>query len=158
MTAKDSSLFEARKHNFNVLLSDDEEINVVEKKETEAVPAVKPPVVATDASAEDDGFETFVSAKNKPKKSTGQYQSNKPRPASGHKPFPKELIIPKPETSIEFYDFASTLRTGDLRKLLQAHDGHYRLKWNHDTSCFVVFDNPALGKLSTDLLLNSNFS
>lgn len=149
MSSKDSSLFEVRKHNFSVLLSDDEE-----EVGTKTAAAVEVPSESTQqkaaapvASEADDGFETFSSTRKNKKPSGAKARSGSfsTSPGSNFKPFPKELIIPKAETSLEFYDFPSTLRTGDLRKLLQAYEGHYRLKWNHDTSCYVVFDDATLG-------------
>lgn len=159
MSSKDSALFEVRKHNFSVLLSDDEEVDtktpVVEASSEGTQQKV---AVASAASDADDGFTTVCKAK-KPsgaKARSGSVPSGSaPASTQGHfKPFPKELIIPKPETSLEFHDFPATLRTGDLRKLLQAYEGHYRLKWNNDTSCFVVFDDSALGKELSKSLKN----
>lgn len=155
MTSKDSALFEVRKHNFNVLLSDDEEVKTEAQatevsSPTEAALSKAPAAAAAASNDADDGFETFDSRKNKrtsgAKPRSGSFSAPSNTGHTSFKPFPKELIIPKPETSLELCDFPATLRTGDLRKLLQAYEGHYRLKWNHDTSCFVVFDDAALGK------------
>ncbi len=157
MSSKDSALFEVRKHNFSVLLSDDEEVDTKASGSIEASTERKGASVgatsASTASEANDGFTTVCKPKKpsvpKPRSgstSSSSVQGSSSSSASGFKPFPKELIIPKPETSLEFYEFPSTLRTGDLRKLLQTYEGHYRLKWNHDTSCFVVFDDSSLGK------------
>lgn len=52
-----------------------------------------------------------------------------------------------PEVTLEFYDFPPSLRTSDLHGF--AHkaagvDGHYRLKWQNDTSCWIILDSPEL--------------
>jgi hypothetical protein len=154
MSSKDSALFESRKHNFSVLLSDDEEVDnkAAAASVAEEGAQQKVAVAASSASEAGDGFTTVYKNKkpSAPKPRAASVSSSTASPAPGNfKPFPKELIIPKTETSLEFFDFPATLRTGDLRKLLQDYEGHYRLKWNHDTSCFIVFDDSALGKFKS---------
>lgn len=148
MTAKDNTLFEVRKHNdFSVLCSDDEEVKVEQPMTTETTSG-SVAATATEASeAADalsgDGFETFTTVRKTKRVS-------QPKPAVGSAPRlvgkPKEVVIPKEENSIELYEFPSTLKTADLRKFLNDFDGHYRLKWINDTSCYVVFDDESLGK------------
>lgn len=158
MTAKDSALFEGRTHNFNVLLSSDDEEAAVRPGKTSSPADEKAAVggasmapISGAPSANDDGFETFSTArKQKSHVRTGEAHPNKPlaprttpvKPSTG---FPREVIRPTPETSIELCDFPATLRTGDLRKFLQAFEGSYRLKWHNDTSCYVVFDDVSCG-------------
>lgn len=167
MSSKDSSVFEVRKHNdFSALLSSDDEdqksSSILESTSTHAPVAVSASAgnaedVTTSETAEESGFETF-STTRKPKRQSLTKMPQRPSTGShvapsvavgGAKPltggFPKELIIPKVDNSIELYDFPSTLKTGDLRKFLQAYEGHFRLKWNNDTSCYVVFDDLSLG-------------
>ena len=146
MTAKDNSLFEVLKHNdFSALLSDDEE--AVQPTSTSAVQEssttqeVRPVTAESSNFSGDDGFETFTSVRK-----VKRHSQSKPAGASSRLPLkPKEIVIPKPENSVELYDFPSTLKTNDLRKFLQDFDGHYRLKWVNDTSCFVVFEEDSLG-------------
>lgn len=155
MTAKDNVLFEVRKHNdFSVLCSDDEE----EKKTYEAVEVSAPSVhvaheessMANESGA--DGFETFTTVRkvkrvSQPKSAVGSV-AVAATAAAGVRPAgkAKEVVVPKAENSIELYEFPSTLKTNDLRKFLQEFDGHYRLKWINDTSCYVVFDDESLGR------------
>lgn len=52
-----------------------------------------------------------------------------------------------PEVTLELYDFPSSLRTGDLHGFVHKAagvDGHYRLKWQNDTSCWIILDSPEL--------------
>lgn len=155
MSSKDNALFEVRKHNdFSVLCSDDEEL---ETRVTETVaPSAAAINVVQHASDNDemaaDGFETFTTVRKvkrvtKPAPLTPSTASA-PRPMMAQKP--KEIVVPKVENSIELFEFPSTVKTADLRKFLHPFDGHYRLKWINDTSCYVVFDDEALG---TNLLL-----
>ena len=154
MTAKDNVLFEVRKHNdFSVLCSDDEE----EKKTNETIEVFAPSVhavheesaIASESGA--DGFETFTTVRkvkrvSQPKPVVGSVAVASA--TAGVRPTgkAKEVVVPKAENSIELYEFPSTLKTNDLRKFLQEFDGHYRLKWINDTSCYVVFDDESLGK------------
>ena len=99
------------------------------------------------AATAGDGFETF-STTRKPKrfshpKPVASAVGSAARPAGK----PKEVVVPKAENTVELYEFASTLKTADLRKILNAFEGHYRLKWINDTSCYVVFDEDSLGKI-----------
>lgn len=149
MTAKDNALFEVRKHNdFSVLCSDEEETMTAETVQAPVASSV-PVAHEESASASEpaaDGFETFTTVRKVKRVS-------QPKPAVGSIAFgarpagkPKEVVIPKAENSIELYEFPSTLKTNDLRKFLQEFDGHYRLKWINDTSCYVVFDDETFGK------------
>ena len=157
MTAKDNALFEVRKHNdFSVLCSDDEEMTVKPQQASVAtssagVSHTEGSAVAAAAPEGTDGFETFTTAR-KPKR-VFQPKSSFPAVATASTTGavrnigkPKEVVVPKAETSIELYEFPSTLKTVDLRKFLNDFDGHYRLKWINDTSCYVVFDEESLGK------------
>ena len=145
MTAKDKALFEMRKHNdFSVLCSDEEE-----EKKTNETGQVSAPAhegsAATAAEPAAEGFETFTTVRkvkrlSQPKPVVGSLPNVRPAGKA------KEVVIPKAENSIELYEFPSTLKTNDLRKFLQEFDGHYRLKWINDTSCYVVFDEESLGK------------
>lgn len=45
-----------------------------------------------------------------------------------------------PELTLEIYNFPAAWRTSDIRKLLTPFEGHYRLKWQNDTSCWIHFD------------------
>jgi hypothetical protein len=154
MTAKDNALYEIRKHNdFSVLCSDDEETTTetVQTSSTASVAHSDLNASAVPSNTEEsgaDGFETFTSVRKvkrviHPKPAVGSLAS-----AGGIRPAgkAKEVVVPKAETSIELYEFPSTLKTNDLRKFLQEFDGHYRLKWINDTSCYVVFDDESLGK------------
>lgn len=151
MASKDKALFEVRKHNdFSVLCSDDEteEMKVVKEEISEATETAH----AVDATAGTEGFENFTTVRK-----VKRVSQSKPAAGSAAAPFsatavaprlpgkPKEVIVPKAENSIELYEFPSTLKTNDLRKFLQEFDGHYRLKWINDTSCYVVFDDESLG-------------
>ena len=176
MTSKDNALYEVRKHNdFSVLCSDDEE--VMNGKTTVSVGAdaveLANPVTATSGCVESesaatpaaDGFETFTTAR-KPKR-FGQTKpftssSTTPTPTQSSTNYrsvsgkPKELVHPKSENSIELYDFPSTLKTADLRKFLGAFEGHYRIKWINDTSCYVVFDEESLSQRALTELKDDN--
>ena len=167
--SKDSALFEGRAHNFSVLQNSSDEEDAGKKQGTNeplSAYASAMPVAASVMGTEGDtdGFETFTVVRKGNKsagKTSGPHSASKPqaggvlatgaRPAgtSIKSPFPKDLIRPTAENSIELYDFASTIRTNDLRKILAAFDGHYRLKWHNDTSCFVVFDDNSLGIASS---------
>lgn len=159
MTAKDNALFEVRKHNdFSVLCSDDEEMTTKPQEasvSTATVTDTQAHVEAASAVAAEeggDGFETFTTVR-RPKRVTHPKPAGFP-PASGAARTmgkPKEVVVPKAETSIELYEFPSTLKTADLRKFLNDFDGHYRLKWINDTSCYVVFDEESFGKPSVIL-------
>jgi hypothetical protein len=148
MASKEKTLFEVRKHNdFSVLCSDDEDTSVkistgAASSESGTENRVVPDTfkIAVDNSEDGDGFETFTAVRKVKRGSL-------PKPAAP-RPLvkPKEIITPKPENSIELYEFPATLKTTDLRKFLQDFDGHYRLKWINDTSCYVVFDDDSLGK------------
>lgn len=48
-------------------------------------------------------------------------------------------VVLDESTSVEVYDFPAEFRTPDIRALLGAFDGKYRIKWNNDTSCWAVF-------------------
>ena len=162
MTSKDIGSFEVRKHNdFSVLcMSSDDEESKKDITETEigstAVSSASavPPL---HEEQESDGFETFTTVRKvkrtvhpKPFITSAPSTNSSgapfvPSAATRLAPKPKEIIVPKAENSIELYDFPSTLKTADLRKFLQSFDGHYRLKWINDTSCYVVFDDESLG-------------
>ena len=152
MTSKDNALFEVRKHNdFSVLCSDDEEMKNNESVQVASASNEETTAVASAAeTAEpvDEGFETFTTVRKV--KRVGQPKPTVGSVAAGVRPVgkPKEVVIPKTENSIELFEFPSTLKTNDLRKFLQEFDGHYRLKWINDTSCYVVFDDESLGKLN----------
>ena len=156
MASKDKALFEVRKYNdFSALCSDDENEEIKEVKEisetVEKVHAVE--ASAASESVGEEGFETFTTVRKV--KRVSQSKASVPASSTGAAPMtsasrlpgkPKEVVVPKVENSIELYEFPSTLKTNDLRKFLQEFDGHYRLKWINDTSCYVVFDNESLGK------------
>lgn len=58
--------------------------------------------------------------------------------------------ISRPETTLELYGFPAKYRTGHLRKFVESVVGEgagYRLKWQNDSSCWVVFDQPESRKL-----------
>lgn len=59
-------------------------------------------------------------------------------------PKPEALIQLSAETTMEIYGFPAAWRSPEITKLLSAYDGHYRLKWRNDASCFIVFET---GKL-----------
>lgn len=151
MTAKDNALFEIRKHNdFSVLCSDDEEETTTM---TPSAVTQGDSSASASASVEEpvaDGFETFTTVRKVKRVSQpkpfigGSVSAGGVRPAGGKV---KEVVVPKAENSIELYEFPSTLKTNDLRKFLQEFDGHYRLKWINDTSCYVVFDEESLGNI-----------
>lgn len=152
MASKDKALFEVRKYNdFSVLCSDDENEEVKEVKEisgTEAHVSAVAPVAEAAAETGDDGFETFTTVRKVKRVSQSKASGAATSVAAGTRlpGKPKEVVVPKAENSIELYEFPSTLKTNDLRKFLQEFDGHYRLKWINDTSCYVVFDDESLGK------------
>ena len=183
MTAKDSALFETRAHNFSVLMMEDEEggepsYHAMEK--AAAAGAVAADTLAGSGAAgssteDNDGFETFSSAKkhhgsNRQSRNNSVTGSRAPhaaqplqtqpfvrgnlRPAGAPKA-PKEFLKPTPETTIELFNFSSELKTSHLRQFLQAYEGHYHLKWNHDTSCFVIFTEPSLVERALEELKNS---
>lgn len=61
----------------------------------------------------------------------------------------KKSIVPplaveqlSPELTLEVYNFPASWRTSDIRKLLNAFEGQYRLKWQSDTSCWIHFEKP----------------
>lgn len=156
MASKDKTLFEVSKHNdFSVLCSDDEEMTTKPQEASVAtsgavhVEASSAAAVAHDSNEGADGFETFTTVR-KPKrviqpKSSVPAASASAGGATRSIGKPKEVVTPKPENSIELFEFPSTLKTTDLRKFLNDFDGHYRLKWINDTSCYVVFDEESLG-------------
>lgn len=171
MTSKDIGSFEVRKHNdFSVLCmsSDDEDLKreITETVENGTTAVSSTFAVPLHEEQQSDGFETFTTVRKvkrvvNPKPSVTSAPSTNsngapfvPSSATRLAPKPKEIIVPKAENSIELYDFPSTLKTADLRKFLQSFDGHYRLKWINDTSCYVVFDDESLGiKLKLNLFL-----
>lgn len=159
MTSKDKALFEIRKHNdFSVLCSDDESEETKNTEEMVVEVGNNSEVQAVDANAEVEGFETFTTVRkvkrvshSKPSAGFASTSTSTQLAATNSTATrlpgkPKEIIVPKVENSIELYEFPSTLKTNDLRKFLQEFDGHYRLKWINDTSCYVVFDDESLGK------------
>lgn len=160
MASKDKTLFKVSKHNdFSALCSDDEEMTTKPQEvvHVEASSAV----AAHDSNEEAEGFETFTTVR-KPKrvihpKTSVPASSTGASTAGGAATRvigkPKEVVTPKAENSIELYEFPSTLKTTDLRKFLNDFDGHYRLKWINDTSCYVVFDDESLGKRVLGVLI-----
>jgi hypothetical protein len=155
---KETSLFESRAHNFNILIGSEESDNdnnsnnqeVVEQKQVEVEREVK---IEEDnqlkGGNDEKEFETFSSGR-KGKKSGMSFNSGHSNFRNGGQTGPnkstlKELIKPSVENSIELYDFPSSLKTADIRKFLSEFEGHYRLKWKNDTSCYVVFDESSLG-------------
>jgi hypothetical protein len=173
VTAKDSSLFEARAHNFNVLMEDEEASGAPAqgsefKDHSESVHAAH----ATAAlSGDNDGFETFSATRKHRAAGTRRGSASGPsgsaapsafrpvnaaRPSAGPK-VNKELLRPSPESTLELFDFPSDLKTGHLRQFLHAFDGGYQLKWNNDTSCFAIFSDvsvvdKAFEELKSDLI------
>lgn len=166
MTSKDNALFEIRKHNdFSVLCSDDEEMTPQETSVSStgistaassvAAHTEEGSVAAAGPTGGDDGFETFTTVRRvkrviQPKSNSVSSTSTAPAASVSTRTLgkAKEVIVPKPENSIELYEFPSTLKTADLRKFLNDFDGHYRLKWINDTSCYVVFDEESFGNFN----------
>lgn len=62
-----------------------------------------------------------------------------------------------PERSFELYDFSPELKTEDLhafvRAALPSAEGHYRLKWQNDTSCWCICESDSLCQLLLSVLL-----
>jgi hypothetical protein len=70
--------------------------------------------------------------------------SNNPSSTSRFTNLKRPPVLPADlslQTTIELYDFPSTHRTTHLRQFLMPFDRLYRLKWQNDTSCLVVFDD-----------------
>ena len=163
MASKDKALFEIRKYNdFSVLCSDDEEMTNSPQEAPVASSSTSHVEVSSGAvsaqTEEAGGFETFTTVR-RPKRVV-QPKTSVPAAsvvaAARTLGKPKEVVVPKPENSIELYEFPSTLKTVDLRKFLNDFDGHYRLKWINDTSCYVVFDEESLSQRALTELKDDN--
>ena len=144
------------------LLMDGEDVEVSSSPEPQAKAEVLAPAVSETLPGDDDSWNTFHKPQHQHqrKDSTGK-SAARPPGAPSHlpmqqqrkpRPFPQQQngaahhverqpIVLAEETTIEMYEFPAALRTADLRKLLSAFEGRYRIKWNNDTSCWVVFNN-----------------
>lgn len=87
---------------------------------------------------------------NHPAKTTFIGNGTKKLPGQPAVPHPPVLIEEiKAETALELYGFPSKYRTGHLRRFVEtvATTGlGFRLKWQNDQSCWVVFDEPEMLK------------
>ena len=82
------------------------------------------------------GIRPKISEASKP--SANAQPSNKPT-SRHHQNLPMT-----PECTLELYDFPTALKTADMHALVQqvpGVTGHYRLKWQHDTSCWLVLES-----------------
>lgn len=70
-----------------------------------------------------------------------------------------------PNCTVELHDFSAELKTDDLHAFvsqrcpaLQKDAGNYRLKWQNDTSCFVVCASPELADELLSSAASSDYS
>lgn len=171
---KDSSVFSPGRSNFGLLLSESENSSA-EVSDNEA-PVQSKQVVSqaeethheSEAADEDDWG---VVTKKHPKNPSAHPKSQTPRRehypsktvfiGNGTKKLPQTGPTPhhhapvaiediKAETALELYGFPSKYRTSHLRKFVdsvtESAGAGYRLKWQNDSSCWVVFDEPEMLK------------
>jgi hypothetical protein len=170
---KDASVFSPGRSNFGLLMSDSEQSSV-EVSDHEEVKPVETAVKTEDdsnteqAPQEDDEWGTVVQHKKQRNPSTpgkpGQHSRRDNYPnktvfiGNGSKKLPGQAAAPHPpvlvediraETALELHGFPPKYRTGHLRRFVEtvAPSGlGFRLKWQNDQSCWVVFDEPEMLK------------
>ena len=99
------------------------------------------PTLSTSSSLPRQGFLHHGAGGAKSWQSNKQHHGSHPHPQQHRQPVTIEEI--SATTAIELYGFPPSHRTSHLRQHLQPWDHKYRLKWQNDSSCWVVFDDPA---------------
>lgn len=152
----------------SVEASDHEEVKQVAAVQKEEEEEDESNVEEGKPAQEDDEWGTVVQHKKQRNPSTpgkaGQQNKRDNHPSkttfigNGTKKLPGHSAVPHPpvlleeikaESALELYGFPSKYRTGHLRKFVEtvASGGlGFRLKWQNDQSCWVVFDEPEMLK------------
>lgn len=159
---KESSIFSAGHSNFAMLMSDSEASDgseqesvhelgaeAVEEKleeQTEEVEDEWQPVVGKKQKAPSTLAAGKPAAARAPTSGKVSYIGNGTKKMTAGVPHvPVALDEIKPTTALELHGFPSKYRTGHLRKFVDSVTQiGYRLKWQNDSSCWVVFDEPAM--------------
>ncbi len=167
---KDTTVFTPGKSNFGLLMSESEnssagsDVSDHEEVQTTTVTEEEGEEQATNEPAEEENWCPVVKKERKPSSASQKLPKNNqhyaPKTAfigngtkkvsqPGHHHAPVSVDEIKLENSLELHGFTSKYRTGHLRKFVEtvATSGTgYRLKWQNDTSCWVVFDDPEMLK------------
>lgn len=169
---KDTSVFTPGRSNFGLLLSDSEQSGASDVSDHEEVQVAQAEAVEADTEEEteqpaaDDEWLPVSHKKVRnpatPKHTAphhrdplhprnvafignGTKKLGQPAGAAHHHHQPVKVAEITADSALELHGFPSKFRTGNLRRFVETViPTGYRIKWQNDSSCWVVFETPEM--------------